>query len=606
MKTTHNQPKSIGFFKTISGVMAILTTRQRKIFWLLQLLIIVSALVQVVSVASLAPFMAVVSDMSIIDSNKYLHYLYELSGSINHTQFLKYLGVATFLLIGIGSFISVLVIWASTLFAHNIGKSISNRLYSNYLHKSWLYHTMHSSAHLIKQIKETERMSVGIIAPILQINARLTLVISMVCALFIVDSTVAIVTLMIFTTCYLLIFTLIKKKVSHYGQMISIFSGNHSKLLVEGFGGIQEILLLNRQDYFTKKFTDANKQLVHCIGANEVISKIPRHLVELVAIGSIVLLIIHLLDAEAGNLSKFLPILGVYALAGLKLLPACQQIYSSAILITGNKNAFYLLEADLASSSVLINNTQKAIPIIKNNITLKNIHFTYPTKTEPSLNNISLNIPVNKTIGLVGTSGSGKSTLINVLLGLLSPQKGELMIDDQTISASHMLAWQNTLGFVPQNIFLSNSSVTSNIAFGLLDTQIDFDKIDTAIKLANLTEFIKELPDGINTMIGERGIQISGGQRQRIGIARSLYHNASVLIFDEATSSLDGITEKLIMEAIRGLSGKKTIVLVAHRLQTVRQCDIIYLMNEGKIVDSGRYQQLLENNVAFRNMAGSS
>lgn len=606
MKASDNQLKSAGFFKTISNVLSILTARQIRAFWLLQVLIIISAITEVMSVASIAPFMAIVSDSSNIDSNKYLRYLYEMSGAINHTQFLKYAGVATFLIICISTLIAILVSWASILFSYKMSASLSNKLYINFLHQSWLYHVTHSNSHLIKQIYESNRIGSGIIAPVLQINKRIAMIVLMVSALFMIDVVITIATLVIFTTCYLFIFMVIKKRVSRYGNIISVCSGRRSKLLLEGFGGIKEVLLSHRQSYFIRQFIDANKQLIDCSSTNNVLSNVPRYLIELIAIGSIVLLIVHLLDTESGSLSKFLPILGVYTLAGLKLLPACQNIYASAVSITIHKNAFDRVKADLiAPPSMPVNSTQQTL-IIKNNITLKNAYFIYPTKTEPSLNNININIPINKTIGLVGLSGSGKSTLINVLLGLLSLQKGEVMVDGQAITAHNMLSWRNTLGFVPQSIFLSDSSIASNIAFGFPDAEIDFDKINTATKLAHLDEFIKELPNGVHSVVGERGIQISGGQRQRIGIARALYHNANVLIFDEATSSLDGITEKLIMEAIRDLSGKKTIIMVAHRLQTVRQCDIIYLMNKGEIVDSGNYQSLLKNNVDFRNMAGSN
>ena len=236
-------------------------------------------------------------------------------------------------------------------------------------------------------------------------------------------------------------------------------------------------------------------------------------------------------------------------------------------------------------------------------IRLDNIQFTYPGKQEPALKGLNVDIPVNKVIGLVGATGSGKSTAIDLLLGLIEPQQGELLIDGEPVTAQRRRAWQNSLGFVPQSIFLADSSIRENIGFGLPPEAIDEQRAKNAASMAHLDELLSELPEGLGTRVGERGVQLSGGQRQRIGIARALYHDAEVLILDEATSALDGITEKLIMDAIHDFSGKKTIIMIAHRLATVKQCDVIYLMESGAVADSGSYQDLSKRNVTFRRMA---
>jgi HlyD family secretion protein len=217
-----------------------------------------------------------------------------------------------------------------------------------------------------------------------------------------------------------------------------------------------------------------------------------------------------------------------------------------------------------------------------------------------------MTIGVNKVIGLVGASGSGKSTAIDILLGLIQPEKGELLIDGKPITKQQLRAWQNALGFVPQSIFLADSSIRENIAFGLPPELVDEEKVQRAATMAHLDELLAELPDGLNTRVGERGVQLSGGQRQRIGIARALYHDAEVLILDEATSALDGITEKLIMDAIHDFSGKKTIIMIAHRLTTVKQCDNIFMMSQGKVVDSGTFEELSAHNLVFQRMANHS
>jgi len=235
-------------------------------------------------------------------------------------------------------------------------------------------------------------------------------------------------------------------------------------------------------------------------------------------------------------------------------------------------------------------------------ISLENVSFTYPGKEAPTLNQINISISANSAVGIVGESGSGKSTLINILLGLIEPQEGSLKIDKTDINNMNRRSWQNTIGFVAQNIFLSEGTIAENVAFGIPRDQINLEQVQTALELAHLSELIKSLEKGVHTKVGERGVQLSGGQRQRIGIARALYHEAEVLVFDEATSSLDGITEKMIIEAIHEFSGQKTIIMVAHRLKTVKKCDLIFFIDKGKLIDQGTFEELVDRNEHFKNL----
>ena len=374
----------------------------------------------------------------------------------------------------------------------------------------------------------------------------------------------------------------------------------------EGFGGIKDVLLLDRSYDFVKRFENSGKIFARAQSVNMSLTQVPRYFMELIAFGTMIGLVLVLVKLHQGNLGAVLPILAVYALAAFKLLPALQQIYGSITQIKGSSAAFESVKDDLLQSNNNKIIKTEAVPVqmkLEKNITLKNIKFNYPNKSRPAVDGVTMTIPANGVVGLVGSSGSGKSTLIDLLLGLLIPQQGELYIDDICITEDNKRAWQNTLGFVPQSIFLSEGSIAENIAFGVPAAEIDMQQVNKAIELSHLKELMEQLPDGMNTKVGERGVQLSGGQRQRIGIARALYHEADVLIFDEATSALDGITEKIVMDAIHEFSGKKTIVMIAHRLKTVQKCDIIYLMNQGKIVDSGTYNELVIKNPEFRKMA---
>jgi HlyD family secretion protein len=376
----------------------------------------------------------------------------------------------------------------------------------------------------------------------------------------------------------------------------------------DGFGGIKDTLLLGRDGDFVDRFHESGEELAYAQGSNTALSMAPRYLMELVAFGIVIALVLYLFEFYQGNLGAILPVVSVYALAGFKLLPAFQQIYVSVAQIKGNLPAFEAIKDDLKQSKTASGETIRDIEArndlpFNKCIELIDVDFTYPGKETHALKGLDLSIPANSVVGIVGSSGSGKSTAIDIILGLIAPDRGSLHVDDQTVSGENIRSWQNRIGFVAQSIFLSEGTVAENVAFGIPREEIDREQVRRALQMAHLLEMIDDLPNGIDSKVGERGIQLSGGQRQRVGIARALYHEADVLIFDEATSALDGITEKMIMDAIHDFRGKKTIIMIAHRLKTVQDCDRIHMMENGRIVDSGSYQQLLETNELFRKMA---
>ena len=477
------------------------------------------------------------------------------------------------------------------------------------MHQPWLFHASGSSSQLTNQIaQECTRITNGIINPFIQMNARIVMAALMAVAIFVFNPAVAITGLVIFASAYMAMYRIVRQRLIRNGGTITEAQRLRFKLMGEGFGGIKDALLLGRQQVFTDRFEKASARFADAQGKNQAMSQVHRFIMELVAFGSVIFLILYLLAAHDGNLGTILPLLSVYALAGFKLLPAFQQIYTSISVIRGSLAAFEGLSVDLLASATASsqfalkeNGGEHLTP--SKSFELKNIRFTYPGKPEPALHDLTMTIGVNKVTGLVGASGSGKSTAIDILLGLIQPEKGELLIDGEPITKQQLRAWQNSLGFVPQSIFLADSSIRENIAFGLPPELVDEEKVQRAATMAHLDELLAELPDGFNTRVGERGVQLSGGQRQRIGIARALYHDADVLILDEATSALDGITEKLIMDAIHDFSGKKTIIMIAHRLATVKKCDAIYLLAEGKVVDQGSYKELAARNDVFRRMA---
>lgn len=595
-------------FHLAKELFALLTPSQRRRYYLLQAMVILMAFMELLGIASIGPFMALVADTQLLETNSILNSIYVASGVATHTEFLFIAGSFVLLMLGIASVLSVVTTWRLSLFAFSVGTEIGDRLYRYYLNKDWLFHASGSSAQLTKQIAtEALRVTSFIILPLIQMNARIVLAIFISVGIFIYNPLIASVGVVLFVSGYVIIYKVIRKRIMLYGQHVSTTSTDRFRLMNEGFGGIKDVLLYDRSHEFVDQFQKSGKLLAHAQGVNTALSQAPRYLMELLAFGAMISLVLVLLTTRDGNLSQVLPVLAVYALAGFKLLPALQQIYGSVTTIRGNTAAFDAIKTDLLASLTLQNSKSSCASNIDlanaKNIRLSNVSFNYPNKQTAALSNLTIDIPVNATVGFVGESGSGKSTTIDLLLGLIKPDKGQLLIDKTIINSDNISAWQQHIGFVPQSIFLSEGSIAENIAFGLSAEDISLEKVKKAVKLAHLDALVDSLPLGLDTKVGERGVQLSGGQRQRIGIARALYNDADILVFDEATSALDGITEKVIMDAIQELSGKKTIIMIAHRLKTVEKCDVIYLMEQGEVVEQGTYHNLIKNNSKFKQMA---
>ncbi len=586
----------------------LLTEDQRKKLLRLQILVILMSLLEVAGVMAIGPFMALVGDLEQVHGDGALAYLYQLSGLPRPPDFLLVVGILAMVILTLAAVVSTVTVWRLSVYGNQVGAELSSRLFAYYMRQPWLFHATNNSSALTNRIaRECERVTGGIINPVMQMNAKLVMAIFMAVAIFIYNPVVAFTGLLVFSGAYWVLYNTVRRNLSRSGVNLSVAEERRFRLMNEGFGGIKDILLLNRQAHTVDNFRNASEQSAKAAARIQVLSQVPRYLMELIAFGTVVFLVLFLVASHRGDLSAILPILAIYAMAGFKLLPAFQQIYGSISSIRGNLSAFDNLRADLRASMDtrpghgLEADTPPLVP--RERILLRDIQFTYPGADKPALKGLTLEIPARQVIGLVGSSGSGKSTTIDVLLGLIRPDSGEVLIDDTPLTDTNRHQWQSSLGFVAQQLFLADASIRRNIALGLPDELIDDDKVETAARLAHLDEFVSQLPKGLDSVVGERGVQLSGGQRQRIGVARALYHDAEVLVFDEATSALDGITERLIMDAILDFSGKKTIVLIAHRLTTTKNCDRIYLMSEGKAIDSGSYSELIEKNSIFRQMA---
>ncbi|HEY3487850.1 MAG TPA: ABC transporter ATP-binding protein, partial [Gammaproteobacteria bacterium] len=559
----------------------------------MQLLVLVMAIAQIVGVASIVPFMAVLGDNSII-------FKFNISNNIYHSlnlnsvhQFLMILGVLVFIAIVSSNMISLFTTHRLTFFSQQLGRSLTTSLENYYLSRDYLFHTQNNSARLINNvIGQTNRVILGVIQPLVQINARLGVVALLAIGVLVVDPLLAAITCLFLGGAYWIVFITARRKLSINGKLISKNSKERMKVISEGLGGIKDVKLLGKEKIYNERFDALTNTMGRAQAYNHALRQSPRFIIESVAFGGIVMATLYLLHTRH-TLAASLPVLSFYAMAGYKLMPALQQIFAFVATIKGDIHALQNIADDLLAARKYEEELSKRKPDIaakadivpEKFITLENVSFAYPGMQQKVLQGLNLSIKVNTTIAFVGPSGSGKTTTVDLILGLLQPNEGHLYSDEIMINRDNCRQWQNSLGYVPQSIFLSDNSVAANIAFGVSNDLIDLDKVKAAAKMANVDDFISSLEEGYATLVGERGVRLSGGQRQRIGIARALYRDAKVLILDEATSSLDNITESRIMESINNLMHKKTIIIVAHRLTTVQSCDTIHIFDNGRIID---------------------
>jgi ABC-type multidrug transport system fused ATPase/permease subunit len=378
----------------------------------------------------------------------------------------------------------------------------------------------------------------------------------------------------------------------------------------EAFGGIKDVKVAGLEEAMLSRYDVPAKRFASHQAASQVASQLPRFAMEIIAFAGILVVALYLM-AGAGGLQQALPVLSVFAFAGYRLMPAMQQLYAQLSKLRFAGPALEALHRDfsnLDSGGTDTLKRQRPTPMgFTDTIRLEQVSYTYPKAERPSLNGVDLTIPANTTVGLVGATGSGKTTTVDIIFGLLRPQSGLLTVDGEAIIPANLRAWQRTIGYVPQHIFLADDSVAANIALGLPPGQVDMLAVERAARIANLHDFVTgQLPQGYQTQIGERGVRLSGGQRQRIGIARALYHDPEILFLDEATSALDNLTEQAVMDAVHNLGRKKTIVLIAHRLSTVRDCDTIFVLEHGKLLEQGSYEDLLRESSRFKAMASTN
>lgn len=604
-------------WQLIRRLQALLNTRQRRLSYALLGLMVVASLIDVLGVSSILPFMAVVGNPELIQTNPSLHKIFTVLEFESTNTFLVGLGAAALVIMVFSNAVSLASSSAILWFSYNLGHGLSTQILSNYVQKPYAYFLERNSSNLVLNCTDdVARVINGMTVPLLQAIAKVIIAISILLLVMWVDPWLAVLLGAVIGTVYAVVFLNIRQKVTNLGRATKDANRQRFRLATEILNGIKELKILGQDGAYQERFADYSALYARNQWMNATVSQMPRYAIESIAFGSVILLVMYLL-ATHQDFKEALPLMALYAFTAYRLLPAFQQIFASATAVRFNMPSLEAVEDKLktvvrtpvpetkpivqAKSMLLVN--EKVGPF-QQEIVLENLVFQYGNAATPLLNDLNLTIQRNTTVAIVGSSGGGKTTIVDIILGLLEPQDGALLVDGIPVTSSNVESWQKHLGYVPQHIYVADDTVAANIAFGVAPRDLDIDRVEHAARSANLHEFVVgELPDSYRTMVGERGVRLSGGQRQRIGIARALYSDPDVLILDEATSALDSLTEDAVTEAIRGIFNQKTIIMIAHRLRTVQQADIIYLLENGSIADQGTYAELLDKNDVFRRMA---
>ena len=584
--------------KIFKKLFFLLSPHERKRAGILLIMIIIMALLDMIGIASILPFIAVLTNPSLIETNIFLNTVYQASikfGVETNQEFLFFLGVLVFLILITSLTFKALTTYVQVRFVYMQEYSIGKRLVEGYLHQPYAWFLSRHSADLGKTILSEVSQIIGNgIRPLMELIAKSILTIAIITLLFSIDPKLTLIVGLSIGLAYLLVFYFVRNFLNRSGKERLANNQLRFTAVSEAFGAIKEVKVGRLEKAYIQSFSNSSQNFARTIASSQVVAQLPRFILEAIAFGGILLMILYKMT-QSGNFNDSLPIISLYVFAGYRLMPALQQIYTSLTQLTFVGPSIDKLHSDLKSLKPLNTNHDEDVLIFNREINLHHIHYNYPNTSRTALKDINLNIPLKSTVGLVGSTGCGKTTAIDIILGLLEPQKGTLEVDGKVITEQNSRAWQQLIGYVPQHIYLSDDTVMANIAFGVEPKEINQGMIKKASEIANLHQFVTdELPKQYQTTIGERGVRLSGGQRQRIGIARALYHDPKVLILDEATSALDNQTEQAVMEAINNLNKKITIILIAHRLNTVKNCDIIYKLDKGQLISQGTYNELFQ------------
>lgn len=569
--------------------------RQRQ-FLLLFVLMIIASFAEIVSIGLILPFLGLLADPEKVFTHEYAQPFIQILNIKSSTEMLLPVVIAFCSAAIISGGIRLLLMYANIRYSHAVGADLSLEVYRRTLYQPYQKHVSRNSSEVIAGITGKIAMLIGsVLVPLLTLLSSSLLFISIMVALIAIDPTIAIIATLIFGLSYAIILKITKQQLKTNGERVATETTAVIKSLQEGLGGIRDVLLDGTQEVYCRIYQKADRSLRHANGQTNIISASPRYLIE--TLGMILIAVLaYSMSQRAGGMASTLPILGAVALGAQRLLPVLQQGYAALTIMRGAQ----------ASLQDVINLLDQPLPkyldlpttkpmIFEKEIRLNGVGFRYNDVASEVLKSVNLTIAKGQSVGFIGATGGGKSTLLDILMGLLPPSEGQMLIDGRPITQDNQRSWQQNISHVPQHIYLSDSSIRENIAFGIPKEKINQERLTNAVKKAQLEDVINNLPEKYETTVGEQGVRLSGGQRQRIGIARALYRNSNVLILDEATSALDVTTEQAITQSIEQLNDELTILIIAHRQETLKNCDVIYELKNSQIHRQVSYADLIEN-----------
>ncbi len=585
----------------------ILDRRQKRNLAILSVIIIVGSLLETMGVSAILPLVNVISNPEVINEHRFYRTVKEILNIDNAQMFAFYMAMMLIVVYVVKNFYLMFQYYMTYRYTWNNQKRISYRLMQCYMAQDYLFHVSHNVAELQRNCSSDVNAFIQVLLNIIQLMTEAITVTFLVVFLAVQDfqTTLAVFVLMCI---YLYIMLVIyKKTLVRMGELSRKLGAFANKWFLQSFGGIKEIKVSNREQFFLNHYDEAYQKQIDLSKKQSVLSIVPRPAMETLLISGLLGFIAFRIYMGA-DLKAFVPTLSVFAVAAVRLLPSFNRISGCFSMITYSKSSVESVYNDLHDIeglrlAVEQDNQDDTVIDISNGVVLKDLKFAYPTrKDKVILDRINIEIPKNKSVAFVGPSGAGKTTLADVVLGVLKPQEGQVMADGVDVY-EHLHAWHKVVGYIPQNIYLIDDTIRANVAFGVDEKEVTDEKIWKALREAQLEDFVKSLPDGLDTNIGSMGVKFSGGQRQRIGIARALYEEPQVLVLDEATSALDTETETAVMESINQLAGTKTMIIIAHRLTTIRNCDIVYEVRDGAVTERDVQEVIAE---AFKSSESES
>lgn len=569
-------------------------SRRRVQFFLLLFLMIVSSFAEVASIGAILPFLGLISNPADIAENARFKPYFQMFGLQSNQSILILVTILFCIMAICAAILRLILLWGNTKFSHALGADLSNGMYRRILYQPYSMHLSQNSSEVLNGIIGKANFIIySLVGPTMQGLSATIIMVVVLGALFSVDAMTTLVIMIIFGSIYGISAAATQSLKIANSRILAKLTSKVIQALQEGLGGIRDILIGGNQEIYCRIYEETDRPLRQAQASNQFASHAPRFVAEAIGMVLIAIVACELAQSTSTKHDVF-PIMGFMALAGQRLLPAIQQIYVSWSSLQNNRasliDTLQILDKPLSIREERI--SQVGLPFSKK-IELKNIYYKYSDGEKWLFKDLNFTVEKGEIVGLIGVTGVGKSTLIDVLVGLLDPAKGKLCVDGVEISSANLRSWQAKIAYVPQSIFLSDASIEENVAFGVAIDKIDSCKVKLSVERARLSEAIEGFEKKYKTLVGERGVRLSGGQRQRIGLARAFYKDAEIIILDEATSALDGKTEYHVVESIRNSSEHLTVIIVAHRISTLKYCNAIYELGKEGIINKRMYSQLI-------------